>query len=264
VTDSLSLIRYDAACRALAEAKAVDEVKDILDAAVAMKAYAKQAKNRDLEADAVEIRMRATRRLDQLRQAQKETIGLATGGEHGGRAGLDGSRKDPSIVRVTLGSQGIDKHLAHQGRLLGRLSDTAFEEKIAEARASASRVYARAIHEVEIDQEREAYRARTHQGGTVTDLHSLAASGKRFGVIYADPPWPFDLWPEQGRQRSTEGHYEPMTLDQIKALPVRPLAAENCALCLWSVWPELPGVLEVIQSWGFKYRDWRLRLGKDQ
>jgi len=37
------------------------------------------AKNRDLEADAIEIRLRATRRIDELRQAQKETIGLNRG-----------------------------------------------------------------------------------------------------------------------------------------------------------------------------------------
>jgi len=45
-----------------------------------MAAYARQARNRDLEADAIEIRLRATRRLDQLRQAQKATVGLNEGG----------------------------------------------------------------------------------------------------------------------------------------------------------------------------------------
>src|SRR6266446_554536 len=121
------LVRYDAACRALAEAHSVDEVKDIRDKAVAMACYARQAKNRDLEADAVEIRLRATRKLDQLRQAQKEKVGLATGGEHGGRARIDGLRKNPSIVRPTLAMQGIGKNLAHQARVLGGLSDEKFE-----------------------------------------------------------------------------------------------------------------------------------------
>jgi hypothetical protein len=41
------LILYDAACRALA--KAVDEVKEILDTAVAMRAYAKQRRTRTLK-----------------------------------------------------------------------------------------------------------------------------------------------------------------------------------------------------------------------
>jgi hypothetical protein len=115
------LARYDAACRALAEARSVDEVKDIRDKAVAMVAYARQAKNRDLEADAIEIRLRATRKLDQLRQAQKETIGLSAG-TRGSR--VKGARVDD---KPTLASQGIDKNLAHQARALGTLSDEKFE-----------------------------------------------------------------------------------------------------------------------------------------
>src|SRR5262245_37823261 len=109
------LTRYDAACRALAAVRSVDEVKDIHDKAVAMAAYARQAKNRDLEADAVEIRMRETRRLDQLRQAQKETVGLATGGD----ARKVARGKQNPEQKPTLASQGVDKNLAKQARVLG-------------------------------------------------------------------------------------------------------------------------------------------------
>ena len=112
------LIRYDNACRALAEARSVDEVKDVRDKAIAMAAYARQARNRDLEADAIEIRLRATRRLDQLRQAQKTTVGL----NEGGRPRKTGVSDTPVVP--TLASQGIDKNLAKQGRVLGALSNT--------------------------------------------------------------------------------------------------------------------------------------------
>jgi len=126
-----ALVKYDSACRALAEARSVDEVKDIRDKAVAMACYARQAQNRSLEADAVEIRMRATRRLDELRRAQKETVGLATGKE-GKRKAL-GLAENPSD-RPTLASQGIDKNLAQQARVLGKLSDEGFEKAVTGAR----------------------------------------------------------------------------------------------------------------------------------
>jgi N6-adenosine-specific RNA methylase IME4 len=247
-TASTQLALYDAACRALAEARSVDEVKDIRDQSVAMAAYAKQAKNRDLEANAIEIRLRATRKLDQLRQAQKETVGLS----QGGRPAKTGLSENP--VLPTLAMQGIDKNLAHQGRVLGALSDERFEAVVVDARAKASRNVQRAVNEVAIEQERKAYRARVKHGGTVADLVALVASGFRAGVIAPDPPWPFDTYSVQGRQRSPDRNYETMTLDEIKALPVAPLAADDCALLLWGVWPEHPGVLDVIAAWGFEYK----------
>jgi hypothetical protein len=87
MTQAAPLALYDAACRAIAEARSVDELLVIHDQARALAAAARVAKNRELEADCVAMRLRAVRRLDELRRAQKETVGLATGGEHGGGSG---------------------------------------------------------------------------------------------------------------------------------------------------------------------------------
>jgi len=76
---SAGLVRYEAACRAVAAAKSVDEVKDWHNKSDAMRAYAKQAKNKQLETDAAEIRIRAERRLGELMAAQRDAYGTAQG-----------------------------------------------------------------------------------------------------------------------------------------------------------------------------------------
>jgi len=249
---------YDEACRALAAARSVDEVKKIHDQAAALAACAHIAKNHQAEADAVVLRLRATRRLDQLRQAQKGMVGLASGGEHGGRGKkIDGVRQTPSIVRPTLAMQGVDKNLAKQSRALGRLTDEEFETVAADTHAKVTRAVRNAVREVEIQQERETYRARTEAGGTAADLKALVKSGKTFGVICADFPWSFEVYSGKGKQRSAERHYDTWPLERIKAFAadfIPRLAAKDCALLLWSVWPELPGALDAITAAGFAFK----------
>lgn len=249
-----ALKHYDAACQALAEAVRLDEVKHIRDAAVAMAAYARQAKNRQAEADAVVLRLRATRRLDQLRQAQKDSVGLAKGGKP--------YQRNPTGVSntpvATLGMQGIDKNLAKQARTLGALSDDAFEAVVADTRDKVARAVRNAVREVEIEQERAGYRARTEAGGTVDDLVALAASGYRAGVIYADVPSRFEVYSGKGKQRSPERYYDTMTVDELKAMGpvIQALAAEDCALLYWTSGPLAEQAHDIIRTWGFAYKTW--------
>ena len=70
-----------------------------------------------------------------------------------------------------------------------------------------------------------------------------------FPVIYADPPWNI----AQLGARGASQHYEVMSLDRIKALPVDKLAAENSTLLLWVTNAALPAGLEVMKAWGFRY-----------
>jgi phage N-6-adenine-methyltransferase len=136
-----SLVKYDAACRAVAEARSVDEVKDILNVAAAMTAYAKQANNKQMEADAFEIRMRATRRIDEMRRVQAETVGLNKGAKGVGTE----VRVDS---RPTLAEAGIDKHLADRARKIGRLSDDEFEKVVKTGRDEIERVIDKSLKKV--------------------------------------------------------------------------------------------------------------------
>ena len=205
--------------------------------------------------------MRATRRLDQLRQAQKETVGLATGGD----ARKVARGKQNPEQKPTLASQGIDKNLAKQARVLGAMDEAAFERKVADARGSVSRVFRRAVREAEIAQERQERRARTAAGGSVADLHKLIADGFRAGIIAIDPPWPFAGWSERSNRRLTD-HYETMTIEEIKALPIKALAAEHCAVFCWVTWPFMPVWAPVLEAWGLTFSglafDW-IKLNRD-
>lgn len=102
--------------------------------------------------------------------------------------------------------------------------------------------------------ERAVYEARIEHGGTVADLHALAATGYRAHVICPDPPWPFETYSEEGKERAPERHFDTMPLDEIKALPVAKLAADDCALFLWATWFRLRDALAVIEAWGFEYQ----------
>lgn len=86
------------------------------------------------------------------------------------------------------------------------------------------------------------------------DLRAFAR-GRRFQTILADPPWQFanrtgKMAPEHKRL----ARYGTLTLDQIRALPVRELAQEPAHLYLWIPNALLPEGLAVMEAWGFSYK----------
>jgi N6-adenosine-specific RNA methylase IME4 len=253
-----NLALYDAACRALSEAVSVDEVMSIRDEALQMEACARIAKNHQVEADAVALRMRATRRLGQLCEAQKNTVGFNRGAAGGGKkAGPRGLLVNPRDLRPTLASQGIDKTLAHQARVLRAMDEAAFEHKVVEARVSAARVFRRAVREAEIVQEREAYAARIERGGTVADLRTLIEEGRRFGVLHIDFPLRFEVRNVRGEARTPQSRYDCMTIDEIIAwcaeIPLTALVCDSAAAFVWVTWPYAMRWHEIVTATGFEY-----------
>ncbi|MEH6474457.1 MAG: MT-A70 family methyltransferase [Sneathiella sp.] len=87
----------------------------------------------------------------------------------------------------------------------------------------------------------------------IKEFQSIRPAGG-FKVILADPATDFDNWSAKGKIKNPSAHYDTMTIDEIKAMPVETLAAEDCVLFLWSVWPLVPHWNEIIEAWGFQYK----------
>ncbi len=249
-----TLVRYDAARRALAEAHRVDEVKGIRDKAVAMQAYAKQAKDTTLITQATEIRMRAERRAGELLRKMKERKERHSGRGHTKRVG---SRVASPRPEPKLSDLGINKTQSSRWQALAALPPDNFEAKVESTskRAYNAMTY-RLVKAAEIERAKQHHVKVIEHGCTVVDLMALAESGKRFPVIYGDPPWPWETWggPSGKIHSAPDNHYGTSTLDEIMEVPVGSLAADDCALFLWCTGPHIAigSHLEIIRAWGFK------------
>jgi len=93
----------------------------------------------------------------------------------------------------------------------------------------------------------------------------LAERGVKFGTIYADPPWRYD---NQGTRAATGNHYAGvndeegrevqsaagMSIDEICALPVKGLAADDAHLHMWTTNGFLFECPRILAAWGFEFR----------
>ena len=78
--------------------------------------------------------------------------------------------------------------------------------------------------------------------------------GKKYKIIYADPPWQYRVYSKKGKSRSAENHYHTMNIDDIRSLPVGEIADDDCVLFLWITFPCLKEGISVMESWGFTYK----------
>jgi N6-adenosine-specific RNA methylase IME4 len=245
MASAITLVRYDAACKALADAKAVDEVKRIRDGAEAMRAYAKQVKNKDLEIDAAEIRMRAEIRIGELAIEQERTVGLNRGARGiGVRSAMP---RGHSTLAPPTYSEALDlptleaNKLVSRGKKLAQVPEAKRERLIKEWRGRIAeenaRVTTNLLREGAREEKRDARPAPPLPVG-------------EYRLIYADPPWRYEHI--ETESRAIENQYPTMSLDEICALKVP--AAEDAVLFLWTTSPKLAEALQVIEAWQFSYR----------
>jgi N6-adenosine-specific RNA methylase IME4 len=240
----MKLVKYDAACRALSEAKRVDDVKIIKDKAVAMCAYARQVKNPQLEADSWEIRKRAEDRLGELSAAlDKAKVHVGRG-----RVRLPASGKPKAQV---LKAAGISTSAANRYEKFNRLPKAEKERRIARGRAAIEA--GKSVADAIIAQGEKKERRAEREQALAQKIKALPEI--KVGVIVADPEWQWEPWSrETGMDRAAANHYPTSCLEVIKSRPVENIAAKDCVLFLWATGPMLPHALVVMAAWGFDYK----------
>ena len=80
---------------------------------------------------------------------------------------------------------------------------------------------------------------------------NIFATDKKYNIVYADPPWQYN---DKGCNGNAQKHYSTMKLTEICDLPINSIADKDCVLFLWSTYPMLINAMQVIDSWGFKYK----------
>lgn len=237
------LIKYDAACSAIRAAKSFDEVKNIADRAEAMRAYARQAKNKDLEIDAAEIRIRAEHRLGEMIRQQKETVGLATGAKGvGPNAVPERYRNKP-----TLAEAGIDKKLSARAQKLAAMPMEIFEGMLKDQRENYRAGNAILVPGMLRDNARKE---------TIERLDELAAREVIeptgiYDTIVIDPPWAIQKIERDCRPNQVGLDYPTMDENELKDLKIP--SADDCHVFLWTTQKFLPMAFRLLETWGLKY-----------
>lgn len=83
----------------------------------------------------------------------------------------------------------------------------------------------------------------------------------QFGVIYADPPWLYEMYSDKGHEKGAQAHYNGMTYAELESLrdDVLFASAPNSVLFMWTTWAadprtgidHLQQAMNLMSAWGF-------------
>lgn len=81
---------------------------------------------------------------------------------------------------------------------------------------------------------------------------------RHYGVVYADPPWSYKTFSNSDRgvvpHRTEDAPYDPMTREELLALPVNEIAAKDCILHMWVISSHIDQAFELATRWGFTFK----------
>jgi N6-adenosine-specific RNA methylase IME4 len=233
MTDALA--RLDKATQMLAEAKSLDEVKNIMDIAEAARTYARAAKlGLEAQNHAAEICLIAKRKagefLSRLDKGTGKNNQYSENTTHGNFT---------SEFSETIDDAGITPQDATRWQQIANVPEETFQEFITQTKESGKELTQAGALRIAREQNKDMEPPKIPDG--------------KFRVFYADPPWKYGNTMPEGFGEQAD-HYNLLTVDEISALPIEHMAQDNAVLFLWVTSPILEESFQVVNAWGFKYK----------
>jgi N6-adenosine-specific RNA methylase IME4 len=176
-----------------------------------------------------------------LAQLEREQGGATRfGSSNNGQTGLGNVAQTISEYRAVLDQTGTTRQDASRWQKIADIPEPVFEAEIRQAIDNRRELTTAHIYRVAVQHKAQDMKPVTF------DIQS------RFPVLYADPPWRYEF--SKSQSRDIENQYPTMALDEIMALPVSDMTADNAVLFLWTTSPKLPQGLQVVDAWGFEYK----------
>jgi N6-adenosine-specific RNA methylase IME4 len=184
-------------------------------------------------------------RADALEAERKMGEMLAATERAKGAMGIGKSAVTSSDRTPTLAELNISKRESVEAQMLAKVPRREFE-----------RVKSGEKTKVQIRRDfkelaREAKRADNFE--KIKNAPDIKGVNGLFSTIVIDPPWD---WGDEGdvdQLGRARPDYHTMSVDQIAALPVGRLAADDAHLYLWITNRSLPKGFGLIEKWGFRY-----------
>jgi len=89
----------------------------------------------------------------------------------------------------------------------------------------------------------------------ITNANPPLPFGRRWPAQVSDPAWRWEAWSrETGLDIAPEAHFETMFLDELKALEVPAITADDAVHFMWATVPIEKQAHDLLEAWGFTYK----------
>ena len=235
------LVKISAAQRMLAEAQTIQDAISIADAAEAARVYAKRVgMGVPFINQAVAIKLQSERKAGEMLARMDKAKG---GGDH----------KNKSTDSKALSVLGISLTQSSRWQRAATVPEEQFQQYIEASNGAGREITSAGLYKLanKIAPKNGARKPEPIEG-MFTDLGELIAVSKKFGTIYADPPWRYQ---NQGTRASTSNHYSAdMSVEDICAMPIHELCEDKCHLHLWTTNAFLFECPRIFAAWGFVFK----------